>query len=226
MKLLIRKDGRQNLQEGREHGISFALCVPNETGFEEIMPLSACKDYLNDAIYGELMHKKTEKIYGFSHTPVGIYKFDNIYLSCGEVTYDKYEDPTLIDLKPHIDFINKIEEEIGVNKTTIINTDKYPILILDSYWGKYPYLISAYCLFFREAKNFKNEDIYVYINKLRYNHLNTSIFNSFMKISKSPPVQDFTDKTIKEIHNTGIVNFLKNLKAEKYLKNYEKQQSK
>ena len=90
MKLIINNT-RNKLFEGRTKGISFAFCNKIEDGFEEVMPLSPCKDYLNDAWWAETFNKESNYIYGFSHKPVGLFKKDNIYLSTADLPRNKSE---------------------------------------------------------------------------------------------------------------------------------------
>ena len=54
MKLkFVNKHDRSVCSEGRIQGVSFAFCTLKDGVLETIMPISACKDYLNDVIYAE-----------------------------------------------------------------------------------------------------------------------------------------------------------------------------
>lgn len=61
------KEGREKLSEGRNFGLGFAFAKLIEEGLQAVMPISACKDYLNDVLYTELTGKKLGTIYGFSY---------------------------------------------------------------------------------------------------------------------------------------------------------------
>jgi hypothetical protein len=209
---LIRKEGRKFLNEGRSSGISYALCKRVRNRFYEIMPLSACKDYLNDAIFAENQNKTTPLIYGFSHTPVGILKYHTyIYMSVANLTSEKDEDPTLIDekeLNNSLLFINTIENKLNLKKTSVINTDLYHVLKIDKFWGTRPYLISAYGLLFREGIGYNGSiSVEDYISNLTYKVLNTKVYNKFLKLASELPEQN-TYKMISDIHNKGgIANY-------------------
>ncbi|XAI97316.1 hypothetical protein [Leptolyngbya phage Lbo-JY46] len=72
---IVTKKGREKLEEGRDHGLGFAFAKLQKYGLKAMMPLSACKDYLNDVVYTELTGEKIGSIYGFSY---GVKK--NIFL--------------------------------------------------------------------------------------------------------------------------------------------------
>ena len=155
---LKRNLTREKLSEGRNKGLSFAFCRRISNIFKEVMPLSACKDYMSDVIWAETEKKQSPKFYGFSHTPSGFYnKAKYAYLSVAKVTSNKSDEPTKVDLNLYLPFIHAIEESLKLPKTKVHETDQYPVLQISKYWVKYPYLISMYTLFFRVGNQYKGD---------------------------------------------------------------------
>lgn len=205
MKLIIKKN-RSKLAEGRSSGMSFAFVKKLKTAYSEIMPLSACKDFLNDALYGEITNKKTPVIYGFSHTPRKILNDDFIYLSVGELTSNKETPGVKVNVSNSLHFINDLEEKLEITKTELIQNNPYDILKIDKYWAQYPYLISAYTLMFRET-NKKKYTIDTYTSGIYDNLDKNTLIKIKSLINKSTvPFQDI-NLSITKIHEGGIKNF-------------------
>lgn len=78
---------RSNLNEGRQQGLSFVPIMLNSTGssklsstttlkkwsFNTLMPLSACKEYLNDFLNSETYNIKVGSIYGYEYKKITDY---------------------------------------------------------------------------------------------------------------------------------------------------------
>ena len=206
---LIRDLSRSKLIEGRSSGISFALCKLEGNELKEIMPLSACKDYLSDAVWAEKYMKKSQLIHGFSHEPQGILKDKMIYLSTATVSSDKKSEPTSYGLTNHVKFINQVEEALGLVHTSIVETDAYPVLMVDGYWAQQPYLISMYTLLFRIANDYGDQSVVDYIKSKEYipgkEHLSSRAVSNIMYLLDGGEAMDQgRDRTIHNIHNHGI----------------------
>lgn len=204
---LIRNMNRGVLSEGRTSGISFALCKRSGNIFEEIMPLSACKDYMNDAIWAENVNKTSPSVYGFSHKPVGILKKAKfVYLSTGMLTSDRSAPPTHYNLEAYLQFIHQIEQSLGLVPTKVHQTDEYPVLQIDKYWSQYPYLISMYGLFFRSGGKFKEgNNLETFLKSLAgYGGIGQRAIDNYkFLIDNDPPLQPW-DRAISNVHNHGI----------------------
>src|SRR5665647_1670734 len=62
---LIDKGGRSVLNEGRSVGLGYGFCKREGDTFTTAMPITACKDYLNDQVYSEVTGIPARN-YGFS----------------------------------------------------------------------------------------------------------------------------------------------------------------
>lgn len=76
---------RQNLEEGRNEGLSYTFARKNKkNNLETLLPLSACKDYINDFIFVENTQRKLRLIYGLQYQYSGILNStDPLYLVVG-----------------------------------------------------------------------------------------------------------------------------------------------
>lgn len=64
---IILKEGRQKLTEGRNFGMGFAFAKLTKSGFEGVMPITACRDYLNDVVFTETSGLESSQVYGFKY---------------------------------------------------------------------------------------------------------------------------------------------------------------
>ena len=69
----INKQNRGILSEGRNHGMGFAFCKCDGETVETIMPISPCKDYLNDVVYSERSGQDSLN-HGLKTTKLGLFE--------------------------------------------------------------------------------------------------------------------------------------------------------
>lgn len=165
---IINNKNRSILSEGRSNGLCFAFCKATEDSvYETIQPISACKDYLNDIIYNERTGKPISA-YGLSCTsPTNIFVNKYAYLVI-QVLNDSYQQDNLtkqlIAMQTKLQenyqnltlFMNYIEEMLGVNigvyETCINKTEndtQFLVSFSSDFWCKYTYTISLYALLLR-----------------------------------------------------------------------------
>ncbi len=70
---LIDKQNRSVLGEGRSVGLGYGFCHREGDTFTTAMPITACKDYLNDQVYSEVTGKLARN-HGFSSVRQDIFK--------------------------------------------------------------------------------------------------------------------------------------------------------
>lgn len=180
-----KKHFRRNLAEGRNWGVGFGFLKRNtKLTFDTVTPLSPCKDYLNDALYVETTKKPLSKIYGFEYD--GPHKIgDNKYYYLGlEYCGHKFQEENFYEQDPAFrpkerdeflgnleniqDFINQIEEHIGLETFTEIHRalNKQAVVFMPKFWGEKLYLLSMYTLLIRAYQNYdKSKPAIEYLEK-------------------------------------------------------------
>lgn len=150
--------GRSHLNEGRQYGVSFGFLKKDGDKFKGVMPVSACKDYLNDVVYIENSGGDPFTVYGLSTTKQDTFK-EGAFLAMSSLTYDKYsvvgDRDEVEQLKSNHGLMQKltnvVEEMLGLKDRTIITPveDNLYLLQLPMEWVSSPYAISAYGLIVR-----------------------------------------------------------------------------
>ncbi|MFW6312251.1 MAG: hypothetical protein ACOC1K_08475, partial [Nanoarchaeota archaeon] len=129
---IINNHTRNGLHEGRNYGMCFGFLKKiTNSKFETTTPISACKDYLNDALYAEKTGRILPSIYGF--------KYDKINNNVGKFyTYLGIRIEQTLERDTHYDqneykadlknlennyknlenFMNQLEEKIGIYHKT------------------------------------------------------------------------------------------------------------
>lgn len=228
---IIKKHSRDNLAEGRNYGMCFGFLKKiSNTEYETVTPISACKDYLNDALYAEKTGRILSEIYGFQYEKVNniISKFYTPMGISVEGTLDGHSSYDQNDLKVDQknfnknyknveNFINQLEEEIGIyHKTKIFKANDGLFLVkMPTFWTKRIYLLSLYTLLLRAFQKY-TPDITAREAIKKGNvfkgdaFMVTPIQNKIETILKGElPKQDFRlNASSGEIHNnSGIVNY-------------------
>lgn len=236
MKKIEEKQKRSVLAEGRNFGIGFSILNKiSKDKYETYLPFTACKDYLNDFSYVEWTKDEIGSIHGYNHKLLNC--FDNkrlFYLGVNTLHYkssgdwNKKDEATkiLIDNKDNLQsFINKIEDKIGICKSTITIDEDTLIFRSSVYWTKSTALISVFTLLIRcyfniqlndkdlidqmkEHKVFIDADSYMKnstiefvenIGKYKYDKIN---YESLGVVKTSAGT----------VHNFGIVGYLSKMK--------------
>lgn len=214
---LIFKHTRKELVEGRTTGISSGFVKPTKEGFETVMPLSACKDYLNDAVLVEHVGESRGRIYGFEHKPSDAFK-EGVYLVSSplgpkknEKSGDAYQKAKeKFDKRGELELMHQLDKMFGYELTTIVHEEDDNIVYkIDNNWVEYPYRISLYTLFLREAYGYRGEPMEEYFKD---NYTMNSVLSNLEMLAKDKPEQKFKDKKASGVHNNGVVTFINSLK--------------
>lgn len=163
---LIDKQDRSKLGEGRNYGVGFAFCRQlGESTYETIMPISSCKDYLNDVVWSEARDKQITN-YGLTTKKLGL--FDNTQFAtmafkvCGKGATNPQPyadmDKDIASYKANRCEIeasmNLIELALGLDHPTrIIEQDGVYIATISLWWCKATYRISLWSLLIRALRH-------------------------------------------------------------------------
>lgn len=165
---LINNQNRKVLGEGKRSGIGFAFVKNTEKDvFETVMPISPCKDYLNDVVFSEMTGKPCSA-YGFKYAKTDCFKKSRAYLVakiCHHLDGNKYKqyDFELEALKNYHNltkFLNIFEEKLGLKtltQTTMLEDDTL-LFSVPIYWCKSTWLISMYSLLIRVGRWYKEDE--------------------------------------------------------------------
>lgn len=224
---IIDKQDREVLSEGRNYGMGFAFLKELKTNeFETICPISPCKDYLNDVVYGEALNVPVSAC-GLNYKPVGgVFEepFSNLVIKITNYqkknTFSKYAnfETDTKQLKTNYKNIEKllnyIETRIGIDHTEITpsNDDMYHLKV-PRYWTESTYLTSLYALLVRMGQYYdgKKEPV-EFLNNYPTNNIESSLWNSaklklIMIMNGYKIKQTFDKKTGGAIHGSGILAY-------------------
>lgn len=168
---VINNLNRSGLNEGRTHGMGFAFAKREGDVITTIMPISTCKDYLNDVIYSEhtghpyhVHGLATEKrdIFkdGFGYLVMSI--LDERYSSSGYKFKEEVEmlekewmnaQKALLDIECSIDSGDVFTEHTQIFKVG----DNLFVVKVPCFWCQYTYLISLYTLILRNIFRWDGE---------------------------------------------------------------------
>lgn len=156
------KQDRKKLGEGRNWGVGFAFAKKEDDVYTTVQPISPCKDYLNDTVYGEYS-KKTVNAYGLSYKPTGLFEEEKAYLVAKVVGFNnnvkeypgnklKEDSELFLNNAKNIEkLLNYIEDKLKIAKTIVKVVDDKLLFESDKYWASQTYLISLYSLLIRMA---------------------------------------------------------------------------
>lgn len=231
---IIDEQNRSVLFEGRTHGVGFAFAKLDKNTFTTVMPISPCKDYLNDVVFVENTGKEIGIVYGFNYKISNcINKNTYSYLitkvmmpnksNIKHFSFDEEELALLTNWKNIQLVMNYFEDLLDIEyKTETKLIDKYLILYIPDWWCKEPWRISFYTLIVRNAIYYngkeKIEDFFKNHKKDDYFIL-TGLLDKIKKIAKLKKKNELNkinypvyNKEVQEnpqgykvtIHNAGI----------------------
>lgn len=212
---------RSVLTEGRNYGLGFGFAKKEGNVLTSVMPISPCKDYLNDVVYTE----KTGNPYsafGLKTTKTGCFEDGNAYLvmsvclmgariSATYSTYEKDKESLAQNVGYMQEAINWFEEKFGVNGRTKIEKieDNLYVAIAPLFWTEATYLISLYSLILRCAmEKSSGPAMEVLTNNAPsgdYGSAKAAVPNVEQMLGGKIPKQDMSVNF--GVHNCGIVNF-------------------
>lgn len=158
---LINEFDRGVLIEGRTYELGFGFVKKEKDQYKTLMPISTCKDYLNDFVFGEKFEiPETPVKYGFKHKYIGIFKRSKRaymlvsmldYLNCSWSKFNEYNELLNNNYKNIQYYINSVEDKLGIDtKTTLTKIgDNQYVAKFSLKWVSEVYLISLYSLLFR-----------------------------------------------------------------------------
>lgn len=152
--ILIDKQDRKVLIEGRSTGMGYGFCKREGTTFTTVSPISACKDYLSDVVWSEATGG-TGSWYGLTVKKLGLFAEGKGYLAT-RILPDKYgnryneqelhEKALEVGYKTNVQAsMNWFERSVGLKEFTNIEPTTTPgvfIVELPSYWLQNMPLIS------------------------------------------------------------------------------------
>ncbi len=217
---LVDKQKRSKLHEGRDYGMGFAFCKRSDKTLTTIMPISPCKDYLNDVTYSEITGK------GYRAHGLGTKKQDifdtHAYLVmaiCKRgardlLDYGTYAKDLAALESNHLHIqsaINHVEELLKLSDRTVISRieDNRFAIVAPLFWMEGTYLVSLYTLLIRAALYYTGGDPMDYWRKAKGDdtyHMKGAMPKLDRLIAGERPKQDFGQS--REWHNEGIVSYV------------------
>lgn len=218
---LVDKQDRNKMGEGRSHGFGSGFAKLDGSKIVTVMPVTACKDFLNDAVYSEVTGKPYSA-HGFNTTKLGIFeKTDKAYLVFGILKYrghtDEYngykEEVAKLESnwKNVQKFLNIFEELFKIEGRTEVHRleDNRFVAIMPLFWINGTYRISLYSLLMRAAVDYKDGDVMDFLASLD-NHPDVYQIKGAI-----PKIQRMIEGVIPEqnmniyfgVHNCGIVGY-------------------
>lgn len=210
---------RQELQEGRTTELGFGFAKKVENGFELVSDISACKDYLNDVVYGEKFQiSQTPHIHGFSHKYQNLFENNPVLIitmlnnknnNWSEYTSSRVK--LIKNINKIVKFVHSIEEKLGYTKTKLTKLRGYYAVEFDKRWVSDNYMISFYTLLYRIQFNYEGRGILKDFNKIPKNVVLSHQINRFNKNFKAllnGTNKPFLTKStnISSVHHSGFLS--------------------
>ncbi len=213
------------LSEGRSYqmGFGFAKKTDKDT-YETVMPVSACKDYLNDIVWSEATDKSI-LVYGLKYEKQDIYDKDYAYLIISILTYkggnpypDYEKDVERLEknYRKLEAFINSFEETLteGVfTKIDKIEENKYLVKV-PLFFTRGTYLISLYSLLLRAGQYWDGEqNPEDFLTNFSASLVDTTLVKQattkLKKLLNNGYIKQDLEKLggSYEVHNCGIISF-------------------
>lgn len=216
---LINTQPRSILSEGRSRGLGHAFCRLEKGKLITVMPISPCKDYLNDVVFSEGTGKPWSA-WGLKTKKEGIFEDGWGYMvssvckegARSEREYSDYADEVKA-LNTNLDGIRKViawmEEGLGLkDRSTFVSLgDNMVMTKIPKFWLDGTYRISLYTLIMRNAMEYESGDVLTYLENIRgedTGYMGTALPKLKMMMAGNIPVQDMADCSP---HNLGIVSF-------------------
>ena len=161
---LLDKQDRSVLAEGRNYGVGFAFANRKGLEIELIMPISPCKDYLNDVVYSESTGKDYQA-WGLKTSKKGIFGDGSGKLVVGEChykggkVYPKYDkEVEYLDKNSRLvqDFLQAFESKMvaaghpPIDPSVVHKLEpNRHLFIMDLIWCRSTFMISLYSMMIR-----------------------------------------------------------------------------
>lgn len=242
IKILENPFPRRDLGEGRNYGLGFSLVKKvNEDKYIPLIPLTACKDYLNDIAHSEEYNSIHGSIYGFSYEHSNYFENDNThgYLIVSPVHFNGGGEWDDFEYAKSLLFKNKLgllrvlryfEDKLNIKRTEVFETvDYYGVKVLmfkfDRFWMKETILISLYTLLIRYYFNYTDKNVsrkrlfnhkpFIYEDEYTFSDsVRKKVIYNFKKLAHFKTNNYIVAQnftTMNQIHNHGIVEGIENI---------------
>lgn len=219
--VLINKQDRSKLMEGRSRGMGFAFAKREGAQLIMVQPLSPCKDYCNDVLWSAIT-KQPYYAHGLNTQYEPIFETGEGYLifsicksgAHAQAVYTGYGgeiknlDSNYKNLQK---FINQIEKLLGLKeqtKITQLKSNEYAAVI-PLFWCRGTYLISLLTLLMRVGVYYKEGDVMEFLQNYKEGEDSYMIMGVIPKLQKmfngNIPEQNFKKRF--NVHNCGIVEY-------------------
>ena len=172
MKKINELQKRSSLSEGRNFGLGFAILNKiNKNNYETYNAFTACRDYLNDFMYVESTGIEIGSVHGYNHKKLDCFKnkrrfhigIKALHFNKSDKKWDKFDecqDLLLNNSLNLLQLLNTIEDKLNIPLSKIQEIDE-DVLIINTpiYWTKNAPLISIYTLLIRCYFNITNEEL-------------------------------------------------------------------
>lgn len=210
---------RNKLIEGRNYELGFGFAKKVNEGFELVSEISACKDYLNDVVFGEKFQiAKTPYVHGFSHKYQNLFENNPVLiitmlnrLGGNWIHYEQSRVKLIKNINKIVRFVHSIEDRLGYTRTKLTKLRGYYAVEFDKRWVSDNYMISFYTLLYRIQFNYKGRGILKDLNNTPNNvvqpHYKKRFKENFKKLVNKTN-KPFIKKSmnIREVHNKGFLS--------------------
>lgn len=225
---VIDNHNREILGEGRTQGIGFAFgqVTPNKDKFETVMPITSCKDYLNDVVHLEKWpDAQEEEVYGFEYSRNGIFENDNpqMVITVLDTISNNWDDfkTTYRTMVKNIDkmlrFVHSIERKLGFDLTKMTKCKGKYVVEMDPRWVSGARMTSCYTLLWRLQLHYKGRGIIRDFNDVPKNvippHRRKVFVNNMDYLLKYKTLPEYDNtQGLYDVHNEGFLStkFVKN----------------
>ena len=222
--ILVDKQNRKSLSEGRNYGVGFSLAKKDGNTFVNAYATSCCRDFLGEEVASEFQDKKWS-IYGLHSEKKNLFdlKLNQAYLVFGVLPYSsggeysKQKEHTKL-LSDNLDslqkFINYFEGKFKIkqkSKFHRFDVDNRYLGIIDLFWAQ-PYRISLITWLMRVGIYYDGkQDAMEYLEDIKYSDEDKLFWTSIkpkliQMINGFIPEQEMS-KTSPCPHNYGIIGF-------------------
>jgi len=213
----VDNQDRNKLCEGRNFGLGFAFCKKTHEGVETVMPITTCKDFLNDVVFSEIT-EKPHSIYGLKTEKLGIFG-SKAYVALKILGYKNGSKHSHFDVEAKQ--LNEIEQNAALllwhfeDKLRVPRTvfnhvnDSVVVAEICAFWCNGTYLISLWSLLIRVGLSFDNtkspEAFLAKITSLDAYMAKAALVKINKMLYECIPAQNFPEGF--RPHNCGIVSF-------------------
>lgn len=217
--MLIDEHSRSNLSEGRNWGLGFAFCKKEGDNYRTVMPISPCKDFLNDVVFSEHTGENFY-IHGLSTSKQGIFDNGVAYVVMGimnnRVLGTPHKDHEMLEkglmafkttLEP---VLSHFEVPLGIRHTTLEQIAPNRILAtLGKEWVSSTPMVSLWSLLCRVGLKYTGGDVDKFCADIWDDDafmIKPAVEKWKIMVGKGIPHPDWVTTKAKRVHNHGILS--------------------